>query len=258
MGVLQRGLRQVRWSIVTRGVGGTASLALRRLVGRDAGQARTATAAACAFDVEHGVDTAGRIGGSQLGAGHVHDVYNTAYLGTPPSRFAAVIAQWQALPGVRAMEEYAFFDAGCGKGRAAMLAAERGFREVRGVELDPELARVATRNVDVWRSAGRARCAIEVTQGDVTEAELPELPCVVFLFNPFRGPVMRKLLARLDEHAGERVGQIDVIYLVPEQAAELAAFPRFRRVWQGMVRMSEEDRLWDQSDVEDPAQVWRR
>ena len=258
MGVVTRGVRQVRWSIATRGVAGTASLALRRLLGRDAGQVQTAPGAVCAFDVEHGVDTAGRIGGSRLGAGHAHDVYNTAYLGTPPSRFAAAIAQWRTLTGVRPVGEYAFFDAGCGKGRVAMLASGMGFREVRGVELDPELARVAMRNVEVWRGAGRARCGIKVTQGDVTEAPLPELPCVVFLFNPFRGPVMRKLLARLEQHAGERAGEMDVIYLIPNEAAEFAAYPRFRRMWEGMVAMSGEDAVWDGSDAEDLGQIWRR
>ena len=254
---MRRMLRQVRWSIASRGVGGTALLAVRRLMGRDAGRER-AEARVSPFDLEHGVDTGGRIGGSHLGAGHAHDRYSTAYLGTPPSRFRAAIERWRTMPEVRAMGEYAFFDVGCGKGRAVMLASEMGFREVAGVELDPGLARVARENLATWCEQGGARCAVRVLEGDAAEVPLPELPCVIFLYNPFRGPVLRKLLERLEEHAGQRAGEIDVIYLVPEQAAEFAGFPRFRRMWEGMVAMSEEDRRWDDSDVEDAGQIWRR
>lgn len=260
-GRVGRMLRQLRWSVGVRGVGGTAALMARRLVGADAG-AKEVERPVHPFDTEHGVETSGRIGGSHLGAGHAHDVFNTAYLGVPPSRLRHAVAQWREVaedwPGSRSMGEYAFFDVGCGKGRALMLASEMGFRECVGVELDPGLATVARRNVEAWERTGKARCAVRVVQGDATEVVLPALPLLVYVYNPFRGPVVRKMLERLEAHAGTRVGEMDLIYLVPEEAAEFAAFPRFQTIWEGGVRMSEEDQRWDDADVEDLGQIWRR
>jgi hypothetical protein len=43
------------------------------------------------FDLEYGVDTSGLIGGGDLGTGHAHDVYITAYAAVPPSRFDRTI-----------------------------------------------------------------------------------------------------------------------------------------------------------------------
>ena len=250
-------MRQLRWSVGVRGVGGTAALMVRRVLGADAG-AKEVERPVHPFDTEHGVDTSGRIGGSHLGAGHAHDIYNTAYVGVPPSRLRNAIAQWRALPGVRPIEEYGFFDVGCGKGRAMMLASEMGFRECAGVELDPGLAEVARRNLEAWSKTGKTRCPVYVVEGDATEVALPELPLLVYVYNPFRGPVVRKLLQRLEAHAAGRVGPLDLIYLIPEETKEFAAFPEFGKVWEGTVRMSEEDQQWDDADAEDAAQIWRR
>ena len=95
-------------------------------------------------------------------------------------------------------------------------------------------------------------------EGDATEAALPELPLLVYVYNPFRGPVVRKMLERLETHAGARTGEMDLIYLIPNEAGEFAAFPAFTKLWEGGVRMSDEDQRWDDADVEDAAQVWRR
>ena len=78
------------------------------------------------------------------------------------------------------------------------------------------------------------------------------------MYNPFRGPVVARMLARLDHHAGEHEGELDILYLIPNEAAQFAAFPRFHKLWEGMVLMSPEDQRWDDSDVEDLGQIWRR
>ena len=230
MGLLRRAMRQLRWSVEMRGVGGTAALVARRLVGADAG-AEAVERPVHPFDTEHGVETSGRIGGSQLGAGHAHDVFNTAYVGVPPSRLRNAVAQWREVAGDRLgsppIGEYAFFDVGCGKGRALMLASEMGFRECAGVELDPGLAVVARRNLEAWERTGKAQCPVRIVEGDATEAALPELPLLVYVYNPFRAPVVKKLLARLEAHAGERAGEMDVIYLVPNEAGSSRRFRSF-------------------------------
>ena len=173
MGLLGRAVRQLRWSVGVRGVAATVALVMRRLVGADPG-ATVVERPVHPFDTEHGVETSGRIGGSQLGAGHAHDVFNTAYVAVPPSRLENAVARWREVAGDRQMSEYAFFDVGCGKGRAVMLASEMGFRECVGVELDPGLAAVARRNLEAWERTGKARCAVRIMEGDATEVALPK------------------------------------------------------------------------------------
>lgn len=257
MSLLERAVRQLRWSVELRGVGGTAALAVRRLMGMEHGHQQPERPVH-PFDTENGVDTGGRIGGSHLGVGHAHDIYNVAYQAAPPSRFDAAMAQWQKVSGAEGLGSYGFFDIGCGKGRVVMLASEMGFREVGGVELDPQLAKLGQSNLESWAKTGKAVCPVRILEGDATEVPLPKLPCVFFLYNSFRAPVVQKMLERLEAHASAQAGEMWVIYLMPNEAAEFAGFPRFERVWEGGVRMSEEDRRWDDSDVEDPAQIWRR
>ena len=254
MGRLRRALHQIRWSMAVRGGGGTAGLIIARLLRRS-----TAVPEGMhAFDLAHGVETSGRISGAELGAGHPHDVHTTAYLAVPPSRFRAAITQWQTLPGTRPVATYAFVDVGCGKGRAVLLAAGMGFRECLGVELDPGLAAIAQRNVNGWRVGDVAAPPMRIVNADAIESELPQGPMLIYLYNPFRGVVLRRLLARLEALASSHAGELDVLYLVPEQAAEFATYPQFACLWKGAVAASDEDVAAQGSDRYDACAIFRR
>lgn len=209
------------------------------------------------FDVEHRVDTSGLIEGGDLPGGHAHDVFSTAYFGVPPSRMRGLLERWRATEGVLPVERYAFLDVGCGKGRALLIAAEMPFREVLGVELNPELAVTALCNVERWEALGKAQCAIRVVCGDGTEVTLSKGPLLVYLYNPFSGEVLRRLLERLD---GWAVGgkQLEIVYLYPEQEQIFAEFPRFSKLWDERIRLSCEDMDVDEiSAAEDPCSLYR-
>jgi SAM-dependent methyltransferase len=231
MGRLGSAWRKVRWSLAQRGILGT----LRVFVERAGSSEESSEAVAHPFDVRYGVDTGGLVGGGSLTVGHRHDAFITAYAGIPPSRFEGAMARWRET--VVSPEVYTFVDLGCGKGRAVMLASGMGFHEVMGVELNPGLAEVAGANLAVWK-AGRS---VRIVCGDATEVELPAGPCVVYLFNPFGAPVLRRLLERLEA----RGGAVDVVYQNPEQEAVFAEFPRFALLWSEVFAMSEEDAAAD-------------
>src|SRR5215472_14564615 len=105
------------------------------------------------FDQIHGTDTSGLVPAADLVTGHPHDDHVTAYYAVAPSILRALVAQWRETPPPHPLSGYAFLDLGCGKGRALLLASEFNFREVIGVELNPELAATALRNVDLWNHA---------------------------------------------------------------------------------------------------------
>ena len=242
-------LDRVRWAMEQRGLLGTLRLAVARMRGGPDGPRMQHP-----FDREHGVETSGLIGGARLEAGHAHALHSTAYFGVPPSRMRRVLERWRATGGVGAVETYAFVDIGCGKGRALLVAAAMPFREALGVELDGALAEVAKRNVSRWRELGRARCPVRVERGDATEVELPGGPLLVYLYNPFRAPVLRRLLERMEA----RGGPVDVLYLYPEEARVFAEFPAFRLLWTEEIGLDPGDVGVDEiSAAVDPCRAYR-
>lgn len=146
------------------------------------------------FDLEFGVRTSGLIAGRNLHAGHRHDRHVTAYYAVAPSVFQAILVRWRRCRPLAPIDAYTFIDLGAGMGRALLLAAAYPFRAVVGVELHPTLARIARRNLALWRAAGRTRVTMRMHCCDAVDFPLPPGPCLVFLFNPFAAPVLRRLL----------------------------------------------------------------
>lgn len=229
-------VRKVRWSLAQRGIGGTVRFALSRLGAKDDGKPPIHP-----FDQRYGTDTSGLIGGADLATGHAHDLHNTAYYGMSPSRFQGAMELWRSIPPEKPVESYTFLDLGCGKGRVVLMASELPFREVIGVEIHPELARVAEGNLRRWAEAGKSVATAKIVTGDATEVALPEAPCLLYLFNPFGKPVVERLLERLEESFRDKAGLLDIVYFNPECADIFAAHPGFHLLWTGTMAMSAED-----------------
>jgi len=211
------------------------------------------------FDVEYGTETSGLVSGGGLFSGHEHDRFSVAYYGMSPSRMRKALERWRETSGTRAVEEYSFVDIGSGKGRAVMLASELPFREVVGVELNASLHDVAEKNLKRWREAGRAVCPVTLVQSDALSLSLPEGRLLIFLYNPFLAPMMRRLLARVDAVGKDRRGEIDLLYVVPQQEAVFAEFPQFELLWSERIGMSEVDAAADHvSSPEDRVSLYRR
>jgi SAM-dependent methyltransferase len=197
------------------------------------------------FDEEFGVRTSGLVAGRHLKSGHRHDRHATAYYGVAPSVFQSLVKRWQRSRPAAAMEEFSFLDVGAGMGRAVLLAAELPFRQVLGVELNPTLARIAQRNLTVWRASGRARAPMRVVCGDAVEFPLPAGPCLAFLFNPFAAPVMRRLLTAWSKVLAGRPAPLDILYVNNEQESVLERQAEFARLFLGQIRRSRADAIAD-------------
>ena len=197
------------------------------------------------FDLEFGVRTSGLVAGRNLKSGHKSDRHNTAYFGVAPSVFREMIVRWRRLKPAAAIDEFTFVDVGAGMGRAMLLASEFPFRAVLGVELNSTLARIGRRNMALWRAAGRANAPMRMMCRDAVEFELPAGPTVVFLFNPFGAPVLRRLLRTWSTAFAQRAGQLDILYVNNEQGAVLDAQAGFARLFKGEVRRSRADAIAD-------------
>ena len=197
------------------------------------------------FDLEFGVRTSGLVAGRNLGTGHRHDRHITAYYGVAPSVFKAMIVQWRRCRPLAPLDEYTFIDVGAGMGRAILLASEYRFRAVIGVEVHATLARIGRRNISAWRAAGRAVAPMRIVCRNATEFALPAGPCVAFLFNPFAGPVLKRVLRHWGRALVEHSGQLDILYVNNEQESVLRREPGLERLFHGQVRRSHVDLVAD-------------
>lgn len=98
------------------------------------------------------------------------------------------------LPPVVA-KEYSFIDFGSGKGRVLVAAAKHPFLNVIGVEYSQTLHKAALANI---RAAKRLKCtSVTSVCMDAQEFQIPETPCVLYFYNPFKGRIMERVLSNI-------------------------------------------------------------
>jgi SAM-dependent methyltransferase len=200
------------------------------------------------FDERFGVETSGLI--YELPSGHAHDVYNNGYFAVAPSVFHAVMRLMRERLHLE-YQRFRFVDVGSGKGRALLLASDYPFREVVGVELSPELDRVARANVARYAAVIAAephahgnllhRPPVISIQGDATEFLWPTGPLVVYMWNAFTSPVMERVFHNLRASLAEQPRELYLVYMHPELESMLASLPWLTMLWRDEIAMSDED-----------------
>ena len=75
-----------------------------------------------------------------------------------------------------------------------LVAAERRFREVVGVDLSAELVEIARANAAIMQARQSGRAPIRVVVGDAANYPLPSGDLVLFLYNPFGAPLVTQFL----------------------------------------------------------------
>lgn len=129
-------------------------------------------------------------------------------------------------------EDWTFVDFGSGKGRVLFYAARHPFRRVVGVEFATELHDVAVTNVAAGRHP-RQRCAtIEAQHGDAVEYEIPDGPCMFFLFNPFEKDVLSSVMANMRASHDADPRDMVIVYHNPRYAHVVGDVTGFTRVFE--------------------------
>ncbi|MEA2719039.1 MAG: hypothetical protein QOJ39_903 [Candidatus Eremiobacteraeota bacterium] len=132
----------------------------------------------------------------------------THYEATPVAQAESLLEASPLRP-----EDATFVDLGAGMGRVVMLAARRPFRAVIGVEISPALVEIARENLASLRDPERIVRDVKIVRADAAEYVFPRGDLVLFLYNPFRGPVMEAVLERL-RTAGEQ-REVVLLYHTP-------------------------------------------
>jgi SAM-dependent methyltransferase len=153
------------------------------------------------FDAVHGVTTEALVFLGELDPDAIGPSleFATHYEPTPVAEAEALLDASPLRP-----ELATFVDVGAGMGRVVLLAARRPFRRVVGIEISPALAAIARDNLASAHGAQRAAKDVRVVAADAASFAFPRGDLVVYLYNPFRAPVLERMLANLLAADGAR------------------------------------------------------
>jgi SAM-dependent methyltransferase len=151
-------------------------------------------------------------------------------------RVLYVPSAWHVLPRalryIGVSEHDTFVDFGCGKGRVLHQAARWPFNRVIGVEVSPELAKVA--RAALAARSHRHRCrSVEVVVSDVRQFQVPDDLTIAYFFRPFGDETLEAVLGAIVESIDRKPRRVRLIYLTPMTSrSTILATGRFRLVKQ--------------------------
>ena len=187
-----------------------------RVSGRRAGQR---------FDAEHGVTTEALVFLGELDPEAIGPSleFATHYEPTPVAQALALLDASPLRP-----QDATFVDLGAGMGRVVMLAARRPYRAVVGVEISPALVEIARENIASLRDPERVVRDPRIVRADAAQYAFPRGALVVFMYNPFRAPVLDTVLTRLTAAGEPR--DVVLLYHTPLERAAIDATAAFELV----------------------------
>jgi SAM-dependent methyltransferase len=173
------------------------------------------------FDWEYRVDTTSA---TVTWTDRLLGVFHSPYQPTDPGLFREIIDGL----GID-YSRFTFIDLGSGKGRTLLMASEYPFRRVAGVELLPELNRVAEENLRKFSSDRRQCKDVETICADARDYVFPAEPLVVYLFHPLPEAGLEQVAQNLASSLRESPRDVIVIYHNPLLEPVLARCAALRK-----------------------------
>jgi hypothetical protein len=104
---------------------------------------------------------------------------------------------------------------GSGKGRVLLIASQFGFRKVVGIEFSGELCAIARQNVEAFSRKAKPHSSIEVIEADATRYQFQAGERVLFMYNPFDGFILAKVIENIRRSLAQNPRRIWLIYNTP-------------------------------------------
>ena len=173
------------------------------------------------YDWEHRVDTtSATVGWRDRLLGHFHSPYQP----TEPELFHEMLATLDIN-----FADFTFIDLGSGKGRTLMMASDYPFRRIFGLELLPDLDRIAQENLRRYKSESQKCFRLEAACGDAQAFEFSADPLLLYLFNPLPPAGLARVIGNLERSLQEHPRAVFVLYHNPEHEEILAQCSGLRR-----------------------------
>ena len=174
------------------------------------------------YDWDYRVDTTGATVGwwdRLLG------LFHSPYQPTEPALFHKILATLRI-----DFRRFTFIDIGSGKGRVLLMASDYPFGRVLGVELLPDLHRIAQENIRKYKSDWQKCTNIESMCGDARSFVFPPEPTVLYLFNPLRESGFVQFLKSLEDSLREHPRPLLLIYHNPVLERAMTLSPLLKKI----------------------------
>lgn len=190
-------------------------------------RAQIARRKALAFDRRYGVDTRMKVPVEEM-----QDVDATLARHAVHYEASTIPKFERAMNVIRrrlgpALNGFTFIDVGSGKGLVVMLAARLPFRAVIGVEMTPELHRIAQANIRLFEQRAKFGAPVQLACMNALEFPLPASDLIAYLYNPFDEDLTQRFVQRLEAAACEHKSRLLVAYINPVHRRVFAARARF-------------------------------
>ena len=119
-------------------------------------------------------------------------------------------------------ETATFIDLGSGMGRAVLMAAERPFQRVIGVEFAREFHEIAVANLERREALHGPDPRIVLVHDNAVALPVPDGPLVYFLYNSFGPPTLTEVLGKIHASWQAAPRPVRLIYYNAEHRDELA------------------------------------
>jgi hypothetical protein len=113
------------------------------------------------------------------------------------------------------LSEYNFIDLGAGRGLPLLLASQYSFKSITGVEYSKTLADAATVNIQIHERQTGSHLGIRCIWGDAADFTFTNEPTIVYLFNPFQGTVMDRVIANIETSLRDSPHDFWIVYVTP-------------------------------------------
>ncbi len=179
-----------------------------------------------AFDKKHNVETAREVRLHELKIDSPNVKHGVFYAGTDPKSFRHIFDVLQIN-----LENFVFIDLGSGKGRALLMASERPFKKIIGVEFSKELNEIARKNIVSFTNSEQKCRDVEALCQDATLFVPPPEPCIFYVFNAFHAGIVAEVLENIERSCSENSRDIYFIYANPVHIEVLRENSFFNEVY---------------------------
>lgn len=109
-------------------------------------------------------------------------------------------------------------DFGCGKGRVVLLAANHSCPIVTGVEINPNMIRIAEKNVEILLSKKNKNTTILLKSEDASKMKISSDMNKFFFFNPFHLKIFIYTINQISKSVQEHPRKILLFFLWPQES----------------------------------------
>jgi len=177
------------------------------------------------FDQRFGVDTSQSSVPDDLRIRSASNKWGIHYAPSPENLFRTMLNYVKA-----EFKTYVFIDMGAGKGLALLMASEYPFKRIIGVEYSETLVSIARNNIRVYERQTQRYRDVTCLYADASDFNLPAEPIVLYLFNPFQGKVMDRVIKNIEHSLHHQPRNLWIVYYVPWEHRKFKRSAKLRTV----------------------------